>query len=86
MIQFFVYSLIAGSVLIYQGKPLLLFDSPSSAKVPLKWWVIIASLAVVSSGLGNQSLAYVNFPTMLVFKNSKVLFVMTAGFLVFKKR
>jgi adenosine 3'-phospho 5'-phosphosulfate transporter B3 len=86
MIQFTIYSLISGSVLTWQGKNIELFEYSEKARVPLLWWIYIALLAVMSAALANQSLAFVNFPTLLVFKNCKILFVMLAGFFIFKKK
>ncbi|EFC42916.1 predicted protein [Naegleria gruberi] len=61
---------------------LLHFDN----KLPIKYYFILGSCMVIGMGLGNQSLAYLNYPTKVLFKSSKLLITMFVGVLLLRKR
>lgn len=52
----------------------------------IRWYLLLAALMVSGVGLGNQSLAYLNYPTKILFKSSKLLFAMIAGICVTHRR
>jgi len=52
----------------------------------LKWYFAAAFLSVVSLGVGNQSLLYINYPTKTMFKSCKMLVTMIFGVLILKRK
>ncbi|KAL0479137.1 hypothetical protein AKO1_008011 [Acrasis kona] len=52
----------------------------------IKWYFLLGALMVAGVGLGNQALSYINYPTKILFKSSKLLFVMAAGVFITKKK
>mmetsp|Transcript_27308 Transcript_27308/g.44484 ORF Transcript_27308/g.44484 Transcript_27308/m.44484 type:complete len:457 (+) Transcript_27308:220-1590(+) len=50
------------------------------------WYILIGSLHLGSMGFSTSALNYVNYPTQVVFKSSKIIPVMVAGLLVLGKR
>lgn len=55
-------------------------------QVPLGTFVVIAFFTVATMGLSNSSLAYLNYPTQVVFKSCKLIPVMLGGVLIQRKR
>ncbi|KAG2379225.1 hypothetical protein C9374_007364 [Naegleria lovaniensis] len=53
---------------------------------PLKYYLMLSSFQVIGMGLGNESMAYLNYPTKILFKSSKLLVAMFVGVLLLKKR
>lgn len=53
---------------------------------PIKVYALIAFLFVATMGCSNTALAYLNFPTQVIFKCCKLIPVMLAGVLIQNKR
>lgn len=53
---------------------------------PLKYYFMLSTFQVIGMGLGNESMAYLNYPTKILFKSSKLLVTMFVGVLLLKKR
>jgi adenosine 3'-phospho 5'-phosphosulfate transporter B3 len=80
LFQFIIYALIS-STQRWTSKLDVSLQSST-----LKWYALLAALTVAGVGLGNQSLSYVNYPTKILFKSSKLLFAMIAGLCIIKRR
>mmetsp|Transcript_38341 Transcript_38341/g.62111 ORF Transcript_38341/g.62111 Transcript_38341/m.62111 type:complete len:409 (-) Transcript_38341:26-1252(-) len=57
-----------------------------SAKAPWYWYFAIGALHLSTIGFSNLSLNYVNYPTQVMFKSSKVIPVMLVGIVILGKR
>ncbi|XP_055357034.1 adenosine 3'-phospho 5'-phosphosulfate transporter 2-like [Paramacrobiotus metropolitanus] len=55
-------------------------------RIPLRYYAIIGFLAMATIGLSNVSLAYLNYPTQVVFKCCKLIPVLIGGILIQGKR
>jgi adenosine 3'-phospho 5'-phosphosulfate transporter B3 len=62
------------------------FQSCSTRKIPIKSYLILALLTVGTMGLSNTSLGYLNYPTQVIFKSSKLIPVMVGGILIQGKK
>ena len=60
--------------------------SVSSRKVPYRTYALIAFLTVGTIGCSNTSLAYLNYPTQVIFKCCKLIPVMIGGILIQGKK
>ncbi|CAI5446741.1 unnamed protein product [Caenorhabditis angaria] len=54
--------------------------------IPLRIYMIIAFFTVATMGLSNSSVAYLNYPTQVIFKCCKLIPVMIGGVLIQGKR
>ena len=54
----------------------------SLSRIPLKSYLLLALLTVGTMGLSNTSLGYLNYPTQVIFKSSKLIPVMIGGILI----
>jgi len=52
----------------------------------LKYYLFLGSSMVIGMGFGNESLAYLNYPTKILFKSCKLLVTMFVGVLLLGKR
>lgn len=52
------------------------------SKVPFKSYMLLAFLTIGTMGLSNTSLGYLNYPTQVIFKSSKLIPVMIGGILI----
>ena len=48
-------------------------------RVPLTTYFLLAILTIATMGLSNTSLGYLNYPTQVIFKSSKLIPVMIGG-------
>ncbi|OWA50435.1 Adenosine 3'-phospho 5'-phosphosulfate transporter 2 [Hypsibius exemplaris] len=55
-------------------------------RIPIRYYLIIGFLAMATIGLSNVSLAYLNYPTQVVFKCCKLIPVLIGGVLIQGKR
>ncbi|XP_076812474.1 adenosine 3'-phospho 5'-phosphosulfate transporter 2-like [Clavelina lepadiformis] len=51
-------------------------------KVPLQTYALLAFLTIGTMGLSNTSLKYLNYPTQVIFKSSKLIPVMIGGVII----
>jgi len=78
LVQFVLYTIFSWTHLKVQ--------KISVSKVPLTTFFGIAIVTVGTMGLSNSSLTYLNYPTQVVFKSSKLIPVMIGGVLIQKKK
>jgi adenosine 3'-phospho 5'-phosphosulfate transporter B3 len=81
LFQFTAYTVFSGIHYYFQPK-----SNHDGASNWFKWYCLLAALMVAGVGLGNQSLNYLNFPTKILFKSSKLLFAMIVGSWIIIKR
>ena len=55
-------------------------------RAPLKNYFAISFFMVLTMGLSNTSLQYLNYPTQLLFKSCKIIPVMIGGIMLLRKR
>lgn len=55
-------------------------------KIPMRTYVILATLTLGTMGLSNSSLGYLNYPTQVIFKCCKLIPVMIGSILIQGKR
>jgi adenosine 3'-phospho 5'-phosphosulfate transporter B3 len=84
LFQFSVYTIFSGIHYWFQRPSKSLDNTPNPNW--FKWYCLLAALMVAGVGLGNQSLNYLNFPTKILFKSSKLLFAMIVGSWIIKRR
>lgn len=60
--------------------------STSNRKIPYKTYALIAFLTVGTIGCSNTSLAYLNYPTQVIFKCCKLIPVMIGGIIIQNKK
>jgi adenosine 3'-phospho 5'-phosphosulfate transporter B3 len=60
-----------------------LFNKRSTS---LSYYLVLACSIVAASGFSNASLSYLNYPTQILFKSSKLIPVMLGSTLVLRKR
>lgn len=53
-----------------------------SSRIPVRYYLLIGFLAMATIGLSNVSLAYLNYPTQVVFKCCKLIPVLIGGVLI----
>lgn len=58
----------------------------SENKIPYKLYALIAFLTVGTIGCSNTSLAFLNYPTQVIFKCSKLIPVMIGGIFIQRKK
>jgi len=80
-IQFLMYS-IFGLVELFLLSPV----ESRSRKIPLHIYAFIAFLTVTTMACSNMSVAYLNYPTQVIFKSCKLIPVMIGGILIQGKR
>jgi len=51
-------------------------------RIPMKSYLLLAFLTVSTMGLSNTSLGYLNYPTQVIFKSSKLIPVMLGGIII----
>jgi len=73
LIQFFYYSIF--------GKVEMLLRE-QTRKVPLKVYALLAVTTVATMGFSNGSLAYLNYPTQIIFKSCKLIPVLIGGIFI----
>ena len=61
-------------------------QASNSRKVPYRTYALIAFLTVGTIGCSNTSLAYLNYPTQVIFKCCKLIPVMIGGILIQNKK
>ena len=54
--------------------------------VPIQLWIVLGFLRAIDLGLTNASLRYINYPVKTLLKSSRVIFTMTAGVIVMRKK
>jgi len=83
-VQFVYYAIFA----IFEQTVQKIFNQscPDKRQKPLKIYALIAFLFVATMGCSNTALAYLNFPTQVIFKCCKLIPVMLAGVLIQNKR
>lgn len=52
------------------------------SRIPVSTYVLLALLTIGTMGLSNTSLGYLNYPTQVIFKSSKLIPVMIGGILI----
>ncbi|GAV03291.1 hypothetical protein RvY_13736 [Ramazzottius varieornatus] len=60
--------------------------SDMTRKIPVRYYLVIGFLAMATIGLSNVSLAYLNYPTQVVFKCCKLIPVLVGGVLIQGKK
>ncbi|ELR12745.1 UAA transporter family protein [Acanthamoeba castellanii str. Neff] len=55
-------------------------------RTPLRYYFILSLLLLLTTGLGNASLGYLNYPTKVILRSAKVIPAMLCGLLVIQKR
>eukprot|EP00002_Diphylleia_rotans_P020146 TRINITY_DN3906_c0_g1_i3.p1 TRINITY_DN3906_c0_g1~~TRINITY_DN3906_c0_g1_i3.p1 ORF type:complete len:385 (+),score=76.63 TRINITY_DN3906_c0_g1_i3:51-1205(+) len=58
---------------------------PLQMRAPLQTYLLLAVLHSTSLGFSNASIEYINYPTQIIFKSSKIVPVMIGGVLVLRK-
>lgn len=91
MMQYIVYALFS-SWELSRSRPLLdtiVSDLSAfrsiSAPSPVPYLIALALCSAMGISLSNASLSYINFPTKVLFKSCKLLAVMGAGVVLFRK-
>lgn len=77
LLQFFYYSICA----FVESK----FKQNTERRIPLKIYTFLAFITVTTMGCANKSLAYLNYPTQVIFKCCNLIPVMIGGMLIQKK-
>lgn len=77
LVQFFFYTLFGLTEKYLQGV--------GSRKIPIKTYALLALLTLGTMGCSNSSLAYLNYPTQVIFKCCKLIPVMIGGIIIQKK-
>ncbi|KAL5016770.1 hypothetical protein ScPMuIL_006359 [Solemya velum] len=78
LVQFFYYGIFG--MLELQTK------KDKTRKIPLKTYFFIAFLTVATMGLSNTSVAYLNYPTQVIFKCCKLIPVLIGGIFIQGKK
>jgi hypothetical protein len=55
-------------------------------RTPLRYYVLLSTLLLFTTGLGNASMAYLNYPTKVILRSAKVIPAMICGLFVIQKR
>lgn len=75
--QFFVYAILS---FIHLG-----FSGLEQRRASYRSYLLLASLTVTTMGLSNYAVAYLNYPTQVMFKCCKLIPVLIGGILIQKK-
>lgn len=78
LVQFFCYSCFAFGESVIRKE--------TQRKIPFKNYFLLAFLTVATMGLSNSSVAYLNYPTQVMFKCCKLIPVLIGGILIQGKR
>lgn len=88
LVQFLFYSA-ASFVMLRKQKKAQLMKAFVVEKTQMNLtlsYLLLGTLMMAGVGLGNESMNYLNFPTKMLFKSSKLLVAMAIGFLITGKR
>lgn len=80
-IQFCFYSIFGLLELFFISSP-----EHRARRIPLHIYALIAALTVTTMACSNMSVAYLNYPTQVIFKSCKLIPVMIGGILIQGKR
>ena len=60
-------------------------SAPQPRRIPIKTYVLLAIVSIISMSLSNASLGYLNYPIQVVFKSCKLIPVLLGSFFIQKK-
>ena len=77
LVQFTCYTILAKFEMFHRGL---------ARQIPLSTYAVLAAATLVTMSLSNASLAYLNYPTQVVFKSCKLIPVLLGGILLQQKK
>lgn len=78
-VQFILYTLLA------KGEMKFVLSANQPRRIPIKTYVLLAIVSIISMSLSNASLGYLNYPIQVVFKSCKLIPVLLGSFFIQKK-